>query len=152
MGYYVTLEQSNVAIPEEKAEAALAKLQSLQDTHAHLRHGGQYSGGEKKAAWFSWMPADLREITTLDDMLEHLGFEIERTDGLIKLNGYDSKIGQEELFVWALTPFIVSTDDDAPLMEWVGEDHSRWQWTWEDGKMITKEGSVAWTGNREVTF
>jgi hypothetical protein len=160
MGYYITLKDSSVAIPMEHAEAALEAIHKLGETHDHLKRGGAWSNGEKTKKWFSWMPADLREITTLKDMLETIGFEVAYNSPQDQLNitGYDSKTGQEDLFIWALTPYIVHQDIDArndgvmPEMEWLGEDGATYLWKFTDKKFIRSYSTVEWSNDELVTF
>lgn len=160
MGYYITLKDSSVAIPMEHAEAALEAIHKLQETHDHLKRGGAWSNGEKTKKWFSWMPSDLREITTLKDMLETIGFEVKYNSPQDQLNitGYDSKTGQEDLFTWALTPYIVHQDVEArenkepATMEWLGEDGATYLWTFTDKKFIQSYSTVEWSPEEQVTF
>lgn len=157
MGYYVTLEHSTVSIPKSKEQDALAALHALSETHDHLKNGGQWQGGKQTRKWFSWMPENLKELTTLKDFLECVGFEVLYNSPQDQYNimGYDSKTGSEKLFIWALRGFIRNIDSTEmlpPRMEWRGEDGSSWIWTFEDGKMIEEEAVVTWENPREVSY
>ena len=157
MGYYVKLESSSVSIPKSKEHEALAALHALNETHDHLKNGGSYGPEGVRRKWFSWMPENLKELTTLKEFLECVGFEVEYNSPRDQYNlvGYDSKTGSEKLFIWALAPFIRQTDvtELAPAnMEWSGEDGSRWNWTFKDGKMIEEEGMITWEHPREVSY
>lgn len=158
MGYYVTLKQSTVSIPKSKEKEALAALHALNETHDHLKTGGSYGPKESdRRKWFAWMPENLKELTTLEEFLSCVGFEVAYNSPKDQYNitGYDSKTGAEKLFIWALTPFIQKTDatDLAPAsMEWQGEDGSQWLWTFQDGKMIEEEGMIRWEASREVSY
>jgi len=160
MGYYITLKESTVSIPKKDEAAALEAIQKLGETHDHLKRGGAWNGGEKTEKWFAWMPANLREITTLKDMLESIGYEVKYNSPQDQWNitGYDSKTGQEDLFTWALAPFIVHTDVDEraagtlPEMWWTGEDGAQYHWTFNDGKMFQEYSQVEWSGQSQVEF
>jgi hypothetical protein len=157
MGYYVTLKSSSVSIPKSKEQEALAALHALNETHDHLKTGGAWGGGIKERRWFAWMPENLKELTTLKDFLECVGFEVVYNSPQDQYNiiGYESKTGAEQIFIWALTPFIRRTDvtDLAPAnMEWQGEDGSQWVWIFQDGKMIEEEGMIRWENPREVSY
>lgn len=158
MGYYVTLQSSSVSIPKSKEQEALAALHALNETHDHLKTGGSYGPKESdRRKWFAWMPENLKELTTLKDFLECVGFEIVYNSPKDQYNivGYDSKTGAEKLFVWALTPFIRQTDATELMpaqMEWQGEDGSRWNWVFKDGKMIEEEGIITWGNPQEVSY
>lgn len=151
MGYYATLDYSSVKIPLSAEKDALEAVYRLDKAAHHLKQGGSYGGGKPETKWFSWMPEDLRTLTTLEDLLQTLGFRTHESDGAIHVDGYDSKVGQEDLFFFALAPFIKSNHNEdflslPPSMEWTGEDGSKWKWTFEDGNMIVWEANINWTG------
>jgi hypothetical protein len=158
MGYYVTLETSTVSIPKSKEHEALAALHALNETHDHLKNGGSYGPKPSdRRKWFSWMPENLKELTTLKDFLECAGFEVDYNSPKDQYNiiGYDSKTGSEKLFMWALAPFVQKTNAEelAPAhMEWQGEDGSQWNWTFVEGKMVEEEGMITWENPRTVQF
>lgn len=156
MGYYVTLKSSSVSVPKSKEQEALAALHALNEKD-DLKTGGSYGPNGVQRKWFAWMPENLKELTTLKDFLECVGFEVVYNSPQDQYNiiGYDSKTGAEKVFIWALTPFIRRTDvtDLAPAnMEWQGEDGSQWVWIFQDGKMIEEEGMIRWENPREVSY
>jgi hypothetical protein len=154
MGYYATLDFSSVKIPLSAEKDALEAVYRLDKAAHHLKLGGSYGGERDGVKWFSWMPEDLRTLTTLEDLLQTLGFRTHESDGAIHVDGYDSKVGQEELFFFALAPFIepnhskdfLAMANEPASMEWTGEDGSKWRWTFQDGEMIVWEASINWTG------
>jgi len=157
MGYYVSLKQSSASIPKSKEQEALAALHALNERD-DLKSGGAWKpDGTKQRTWFAWMPENLKELTTLKDFLECVGFEVAYNSPQDQYNiiGYESKTGAEKVFIWALTPFIRQTDvtELAPAnMEWQGEDGSQWVWIFKDGKMIEEEGMIRWENPREVSY
>lgn len=154
MGYYATLDFSSVRIPLAKEKEALEAVYRLDTAAHHLKQGGSFGGPDGEKKWFSWMPEDLRQITTLEDLLQTLGFTTHESNGYICVDRYDSKVGQEDLFFFALAPFIESSYGDQisslasepASMEWTGEDGSKWRWTFQDGNMIVWEANIQWTG------
>jgi hypothetical protein len=157
MGYYVSLKSSSASIPKSKEQEALAALHALNERD-DLKSGGAWKpDGTKQRTWFAWMPENLKELTTLKDFLECVGFEVVYNSPQDQYNiiGYESKTGAEKVFIWALTPFIRQTDvtELAPAnMEWQGEDGSQWVWIFQDGKMVEEEGMIRWENPREVSY
>ena len=122
MGYYVEIEVSNAVIPAENLERAYAKMCALNTTHDHVKRGGSYSGGKQTAKWFSWMDENYPD--TCKDaraVLDALGFYTHYDEqGNLHIDGYDSKTGQEDLFLQTIA------DDATGKIAWRGEDGDRW--------------------------
>lgn len=157
MGYYVTLDFSTVKIPLSAEKEALEAVYRLDVVADHLKQGGSWGNGEKIDKWFSWMPKDLRTITTLQDLLDTLGFKTHESNGFICVDRYEDKLGQEELFFFALAPFIQSSANEdwfgkIATMEWTGEDGSKYKWEFQDGKMLISEAMIQWDGPRTVEY
>jgi hypothetical protein len=136
MGYYVN-GNGHLVIKKENLAAAYEALMALNDAPDDAKHGGSYSGGGvgKTASWFSWMPADLRELADTKAVFEALGFETMDSDGDLVITCYDNKSGQEEVFFAAAAPFIENGS-----YEWTGEDSAFWEWEFIDGKMYQRDG------------
>lgn len=148
MGYYITLKECNVAIPRAMEGVALKALHAL-DNYDQLKSGGEWGGpgGTKKRAWYAWMPTDLTSITTLEEFLQNIGFETRSDDVEITITGYDSKTGAEQIFMWAIAPYVILADKeshDDPYMFWQGEDGSMWRWTFVDGELHEESAMVHW--------
>jgi hypothetical protein len=124
-----------------------------------LKHGGSSLG----AKWFSWMPEDIAaECPDAESVLKCLGFSVDvRENGDLWLSGYDSKIGQEELFLQAIAPYVgivdwyakrnPATDEPFnPQMEWVGEDGEFWMHIFKNGKLYTAAGEKKYGNELEV--
>ena len=152
MGYYIKLEESNAALKAADLPEVLKRLHTM-DKYEPLKSGGSYSNGGKIASWYAWMPRDLSELTTVQDFLEQVGFEVELDNDLLVFNGYDSKTGCEQEFIWAIAPFIVlaekETDAKHPYMVWRGEDGSTWRWSFVDGAMVEQSAIVTWQDEKE---
>jgi hypothetical protein len=138
MGYYVTLEESHFFLPIENYEKAYQAMCLLNKTHDHLKHGGSWSGGKQTEKWFSWMPSNYPEI--LPDaisILESLGFQVAHDERGINHLYYDSKTGQQELFLEAIAPYV----ETGSYLVWRGEDGDRWATKFADGQ-ISAHGVV----------
>jgi hypothetical protein len=94
-------------------------------------------------------PADCEDAK---EILETLGFSVStQGNGDLWISGYDSKIGQEEVFLYAIAPYVGLVDwaveraerrGDSPVpeMEWSGEDGEFWKYIFRDNKMYSAAG------------
>lgn len=139
MGYYVSGE-GELVIKQENLTAAYEAMMALQEKPAEGKRGG---GGGK--AWYSWMPEDLRTIPNAAEVFRALGFEVGESDEGIVIGRYDSKNGQEDVFLSAAAPFIEDGE-----YEWTGEDGEFWRWEFIGGKMYCREGKRMWSEAHEV--
>ena len=149
MGYYVTLDNSDVMIPTDNIDAAFEAVKELNGCN-QLKRGGRYGGvatpkpeGSKSLGtpdkWFAWMEWNYDETCeSLAEVLEMIGFEVETNEHGIFITWYDSKSGDEEVFFKALAPFI----EDGGMMEWSGEEGCKWAWKFSDGEMLVGSGTV----------
>ena len=148
MGYYVSMSGSNVAIKKEHLADAYKAMCELNE-HDELKTGGSSLGNK----WFAWMPEHYpTECEDAKEILEYLGFSVStQDDGGLWISGYDSKIGQEEVFLYAIAPYVDLTDwakervdrtgvELVPEMEWVGEDGEFWKYIFKDKKMYSAHG------------
>lgn len=147
MGYYVrghgsfSIDTNNI----DKAYQAMCELNNQDD----LKRGGRYGGGGvdqdsprpdglnyHPARWFSWMDANYPDTCAdFDAILKQVGFDFSTSyneDVVTYLMNYDNKTGQEDLFMEAIAPFVISGE-----FEWSGEDGHKWKWEYADGKMDT---------------
>jgi hypothetical protein len=71
-----------------------------------------------------------------------LGFElsIDGADGVIEATGYDSKVGQELIFLTAAAPWV----EDGSHFEWTGEDGSQWRWAFIKGVLFVENAELVW--------
>ena len=139
MGYYVNGE-GELTIKKENLTAAYEAMMALQERPAEGKRGG----GQGKA-WYSWMPEDLRTIPSAAEVFRALGFEVGESDEGIVIARYDSKNGQEDVFIAAAAPFIEDGE-----YEWTGEDGEFWRWEFIGGKMYCREGKRMWSEAHEV--
>jgi hypothetical protein len=139
MGYYVSGE-GELVIKQENLTAAYEAMMALQERPAEWKRGG----GQGKA-WYSWMPEDLRTIPNAAEVFRALGFEVGESDEGIVIGRYDSKNGQEDVFIAAAAPFIEDGE-----YEWTGEDAEFWRWEFIGGKMYCREGKRMWSEGHEV--
>lgn len=146
MGYYVTLADANFRIPE--TPEVLAALHAMQDRD-DLKRGGSFVGGEQgySRLWFSWMPEDLRTINSVDDFFRELGFGTAVRGDYVHLWSYESKIGQEEIFLAVVAPFV----EEYSYLTWRGEDGALWQHEIRDGALYVSKGVVSFIEPKPVT-
>jgi hypothetical protein len=153
MGYYVSITEGQATLPADKLDEAYKVMCALNDNDA-VKRGGSWGGGEDHNSprptglnhhpyrWFSWMDANYPE--TCPDayaILTALGFEMERTeDGSIIIGGYDSKMGQEDLFLDALCPLF--TEDS--YLVWRGEDGDLWRNEFGGKVTVHKTAEIRW--------
>jgi hypothetical protein len=134
MGYYVNLTDSNFGIPETKE--VLGTLIEADLLFHNLKTGGS-SSGEK---WFSWVSQNYAtEIKSVDDFFcGQLGFTTKIEDGKVWLTGYDSKTGQEDLFIALVAPYV----EEGSFLAWEGEDGGFWEDVKIGDKLQTRQGKI----------
>jgi hypothetical protein len=144
MGYYVNIEAVNWLLPVVHEDAALQALKNLNDpSNDHLKRGGRFAGGKETAKWFSWMPEDYdKTVTTVYEVLDMLGFETEVLPEGTRIRAYDSKTGQEDLFLETIAEFV----EPGSFIEWRGEDGAAWRNDFDGKTMRTLEGRVTFSG------
>ena len=143
MGYYVTTTDMSVRIPVEKANAALEEMKRINKPEFdHLKRGGSFGGGYKKATlWYSWMPESFEHFESIEEFLKEVGFESTKRDGdFIVLGSYDNKTGSEAVFLTYLAPFITKNS----FINWSGEDGAMWQHFFDGKQMITRAAIVSY--------
>jgi hypothetical protein len=149
MGYYVSIEQSTFKIPAENLQSAYDAMCQLNFTvpNSQKRGGSWSSGGISKdnapeygpykASWFSWMSWNYHETCEdANQILKELGFETEYNEnGDLLITGYDSKTGQEELFLKSISSLATG------YIVWQGEEGEVWGETYGGEEVIVKTRS-----------
>ena len=131
MGYYVSVEDANWKIQE--TPEALRAVKEMPIKYHFLMNGGS-SNGEK---WFSWMNnAEIEKAESVESVFQSLGFDTIKVEGGFKLVDYNSKTGQEDLFLAVVAPWTVS----GSYITWRGEDDSYWRHVVTEGKMYRVHG------------
>lgn len=123
MGYYVQIVKSTLRIPAMNKDLVLATWKAMNlPKYDHLKQGGSYG---KESSWYSFMsPTYDAECNSCEDVLDQLGFAYDHSaDGDILIVGYDSKMGQEELFFKAVEHYVRGS------VTWVGDDGDIFKWT-----------------------
>lgn len=137
MGYYVTLQSADWEIEENPR--SLQAIRAMPKKYHSIKRGGS-SNGDK---WFSWMnDADIENAQSVESVFKNLGFETEpgNNPNTFKLTGYNSKTGQEDLFIGVMAPWTT----EGSTMEWSGEDDERWRYYIQDGKMYLQGSTLTW--------
>jgi hypothetical protein len=142
MGYNARITKSTVVIPASRLDVTLQRWKGLnRQENNHLKQGGSYHGGKQRVWWFSWMDEDYdTKVQSVADVLDMLGFDYVSytADGSVEITGYDSKMGQEELFFAT----IASGIPEGQYINWIGEDGHTWQWLFTGGQLVKKNGQV----------
>lgn len=155
MGYYVN-GYGRITIEHDKVDDAYKAMCDL-NQRDDLKLGGSWGGSGltsdnprpegmsyHPARWFSWMDADYpSKCKDIVDVLCSLGFEVVITETTnyhtaYDLN-YDSKIGQEELFLKVIAPYVKEGS-----IEWKGEDDTFWKNEFVNGKFIHRDGYIVY--------
>jgi hypothetical protein len=142
MGYYVSIEESTFQIPVENLDAAYKAMCELNYTVPNSqKRGGSHPGKDKapeygphKCCWFSWMDWNYDEkCKNAEEVLREVGFySYISENGNLHIDGYDSKTGQEDLFLKA-----ISTLSKGYII-WKGEEGEVWGETYGGEKVIVK--------------
>jgi hypothetical protein len=156
MGYYVQIRNADFIIPD--TEGVLNALREL-NKRDDLKRGGVCTGGEMTERWFSWMPAGWEDSESVADIFgpNGLGFEVhyysdmeldEKIHKYVRLDSYDNKSGQEELFLAAVAQFV----RPGSFVEWVGEDSTMWRdYVGIDRLLYRQDAETVWTNAHVVT-
>ncbi len=148
MGYYISIEGSDFTIPKEHLHESYRRMCELNVTHHDKKTGGSWTKGQEPVKWFAWMDENYPE--TCKDVwaiLTDLGFDIASDDRGITLMSYDSKIGQESLFLECISEFVVSsTKGLKPFIIWSGEDGASWKEVYGDKEVRIYEGTTIFMG------
>ncbi len=124
MGYYAHIKKSTVVIPAVHLDHVLRIFKFINRPEFNtLKSGGSWCDGKQNKFWYSWMQEDYHETcNSVSDVLKELGFYIDDsdTDLGIRITGYDSKLGQEDLFLGVIGHLITGS------IEWHGEDGDEW--------------------------
>jgi hypothetical protein len=143
MGYYIRLDDADWEVKE--TPEALATIREMPVKYHGIKRGGS-SNGEK---WFSWMnDTEIENAETVESVFQNLGFETESTDGGFKLIGYDSKTGQEDLFLGVIAPYSV----EGSYVEFIGEDDAHYRYEVDNGKMYTMSAEIKWGSKAQYQY
>lgn len=143
MGYYVEILESTFCIPAENLYAAYEAMCQLNfTTPNNHKRGGSYPGKDKapnlgphEHCWFSWMDWNYHETCAdAQAILEALGFETSySSDGDLTIDYFNSKAGQEDLFLDSISPL------SRGYIVWKGEEGEVWGETY-GGEIVIRKG------------
>ena len=140
MGYEIQITKSTAVIPAANLKRAYQKMCALNTTHHNQKRGGSWSGGKAMpdSSWFSWMDANYPQTCPdAQAVLEQLGFYINIADnGDLHIEGYDSKMGQEDLFLKAIE------NEASGEIQWMGEEGETWTTVFYGDSVIDAEAPV----------
>lgn len=137
MGYYVRSYESdnNFKVRKENFDAAYKAMVALND-HDDLKRGGSFGPEGARNKWFSWMDPNYPDsCQDFGAILQALGFiAIYDETGLVGID-YDNKMGQEDLFLKAIAPYV----EDGSHILWRGEEGAVWVQIFKNGTIETHE-------------
>lgn len=146
MGYYINIDDADFCVPTESLDAAMNALREL-DKRGELKVRTYFADGHYAPSHFMWMPSDWAETTTsLRDFLALARFECSEDDDGLRIFGFNSKAGDERLFLNAIAPFV----RDGSYIIWLGEDGAKWRDRFADGKMLSSEARIVWKDEHEA--
>jgi hypothetical protein len=146
MGYYVTLTEADFGIPE--TPEVLAALHEMETKFDAIKRGGSFGPDGKQDKWFSWMP-NITTFDTVQAVFEALGFEVSVDEGKFWLQGYDSKTGQEDLFLAVVAPFV----EEGSFTNWRGEDGALYRFeVVHGGRLVTQSANVVWSSRQPYHY
>jgi hypothetical protein len=126
MGYYVSLHASDWEITE--SPELLAVLKEMPIKYHAIKRGGSSNGD----SWFSWVgDEEFERATTCEEIINAFGFETSEAQGVVSIDGYQNKTGQEDVLLAVLAPFVKEGSE----MEWSGEEGERWLYLVKNGKL-----------------
>lgn len=139
MGYYVSIINSTASIRAQDLDRAyevLCKLNERDD----LKTGRSWGGGVAQRH-FAWMSANYpAKNCSAREILEELGFDIDEDEHGLQILSYDSKSGDEEVFIRALAEAGLIHGE----IEWVGEEGARWRWVMANNSFTEQVGKVVY--------
>lgn len=139
MGYYVDLVEADFTIPER--EDVLEALREMPKKYKSLQRGGDGTN-----SWFSWMSdEEIENAVSVRSIFESLSFDcFDYGNGTFGLNSYNSKMGQEDLFLAVVAPFVA----EGSYTQWRGEDGELWRYTVRRGKLtVQTPREIQWNDN-----
>jgi len=132
MGYHAT-GRGVISIPSIYRKKLSLKVRMMLNNTEAMR-GGSWSNGIKTDHWYAWVDSKSLISACKENNLEKIfgcwGFDCVNTEEDIYQVFYDSKSGQESLFLKEISPFVVNG-----IIEWVGEDGSKWKNVFKQGQM-----------------
>ncbi len=135
MGYYVSIDDADWEITDNGR--SLQAIREMPEKYHAIKRGGDSNGNK----WFSWMSDEqIKEAKCVQDVFNALGFETEKTEKGFRIVGYNSKTGQEDLFLAVMAPW---TNEDSYII-WRGEDGEMWKNRIEHKRMLVQEASIQW--------
>ena len=141
MGYYVRsfTDENNFKVRKENFDNAYKAMVALNEND-DLKRGGSYGPNGMTEKWFSWMDPNYPDsCPDFQSVMGALGFvtEYDANGDLVKLE-YDNKMGQEDVFLQAIAPYVESGSH----MVWHGEDGMVWVQIFKNGQIDVHEFDI----------
>lgn len=157
MGYYITINNTNILVMKEDFQNIYKKMCEL-NNYDELKRGGGYGKLEEQGEskwnpnkWFSWMPYNYPDLySTMEKILEEVGFELYLDkDGNLTGMGYHNKSGNEDYFLSCFAGYV----KDNSYIEFKGEgDDDYYRYVFKDNKMTMQRGEISIAWKHEHTY
>jgi hypothetical protein len=147
MGYYIYTTESDFRIKKEDFGKAFDRACEL-NRHDELKGGGTFARDGVRERWFSWVTPNYHETcSTFAEVLTEFRLEPMYQDGdIVELN-FESKIGDEDVLLAYIAPFV----QDGSYIEWQGEDGDRWRYVFRGGVMYVSHAKVTFPEEDEFS-
>jgi hypothetical protein len=151
MGFYVRIEESTFNIPNFNLDKAYKAMCDLNKDNSKKRGGYgniielQKSTEYSDSFWFAFMLPDYpNHYADAAAIFIALGFEITLDESGLHIIGFDSKSGQEDLFLEAVAPYANG------LIVWRSEDGEVWRNVFSDNKLLTQPSELTFVVDKEM--
>lgn len=140
MGYYVDMTEAEWELPEDPA--LLQILKEMPVKYKSIQSGGSWGPNGQEEKWFSWTNDKEFEVaTSCKSIAETFCFDTRTiTEDKFELSSYNTKNGQQELFLAVTAPWVT----EGSYTQWRGEDGEEWRWVAKNGKLHYQEAEVRW--------
>jgi len=130
MGYYAHAKGKLIISDDVISDLSLTVRLMLNDS-ASMR-GGSWNNGVKEESWFAWVDSKkLHDACSSKDLLSIFhswGFGFDKIEKDTYELVFNSKLGQEDLFLTKIAPFITRGE-----IFWSGEDGMCWKNEFKNG-------------------
>jgi hypothetical protein len=151
MGHNVWIQESTFNIPNFYLDKAYQAMCDLNKDNSKKRGGSgnilelQKSNEYSDNIWFAFMLPDYpNHYADAADIFIALGFDITLDLKGLNIIGYDTKQGQEDLFLEAVAPYANG------FIVWKDEDGEVWRNVFSDKKLLTQPSELTFVVDKEM--
>lgn len=151
MGYNVWIQESTFNIPDFYLDNAYQAMCDLNKDNSKKRGGAgnslelQKSNEYSDNIWFAFMEPDYpNHCADAADIFIALGFDITLDSKGLNIVGYDTKQGQEDLFLEAVAQYANG------FIIWRGEDGEVWRNVFSYKKLLTQPSELSFVVDKKM--